>query len=325
MKINLHTHSNYSLDGEYSPEELIKIFKDNNYNIISITDHDTCEAYKHINKDNSIKIINGLEADAIVNNHTYDFLCYNFNLEEVYNFCKQKYETIEKRQTKIFNEVLNYNIDGLLLDDYFYQNTNIDYNDYKKYLIKHPNISLEEYRLNNVNNLVKAVYSKCKEKNIKLTNIDTYNIKKEYAHDAIFRMLDKEFLNKHNIKTIDDFYRQSTINNNFPLYIDMHIVWPDIKELLKIIHNNNGKVFLAHPYRYNKNINEVLKETKDYIDGIEICNNPNNKEEVEYLYNYAKDNNLLVSIGSDYHGNNRYNIDCKYITEEMINDILKWM
>lgn len=273
MKINLHTHSNYSLDGEYSPEELIKIFKDNNYNIISITDHDTCEAYKHINKDNSIKIINGLEADAIVNNHTYDFLCYNFNLEEVYNFCKQKYETIEKRQTKIFNELIN----------------------------------------------------KCKEKNIKLTNIDTYNIKKEYAHDAIFRMLDKDFLNKHNIKTIDDFYRQSTINNNFPLYIDMHIVWPDIKELLNIIHNNNGKVFLAHPYRYNKDINEVLKETKDYIDGIEIYNYPNNKEEVEYLYNYAKDNNLLVSIGSDYHGNNRYNIDCKYITEEIINDILKWI
>ena len=31
-----------------------------------------------------------------------------------------------------------------------------------------------------------------------------------------------------------------------------------------------------------------LDEVKDYVDGIEICNNPNSKEEVEFLYNYAK-------------------------------------
>ena len=48
MKINLHTHSNYSLDGKLDVEELIKIFEKNNFDIISITDHDTCEAYKHI-------------------------------------------------------------------------------------------------------------------------------------------------------------------------------------------------------------------------------------------------------------------------------------
>ncbi len=77
-------------------------------------------------------------------------------------------------------EVLNYNIDGLLFDDYFYQNTNIDYNDYKKYLIKHSNISLEEYRLNNVNNLVKTVYSKCKEKNIKFGISPDGNIDNNY-------------------------------------------------------------------------------------------------------------------------------------------------
>ena len=49
------------------------------------------------------------------------------------------------------------------------------------------------------------------------------------------------------------------------------------------------------------------------------------KEEVEYLYNYAKENNLLVSCGSDYHGNDGYSIECDYITEEMIKDILSWI
>ena len=273
MKINLHTHSNYSLDGEFDVQYLIEFLKKNDFDIISITDHDTCEAYKHIENETNINIITGIEADAIINNHTYDFLCYNFKFEEVYNYTKEKYETIDKRQLKIFNK--------------------------KK--------------------------KKAKDNNINLSNIDSYDSKKEYAHAALFRMLDKNFLEKYNIKSISDLYRTSTIDSSFPLYLDMHIVWPDIKELLEIIHNNNGKVFLAHPYRYNKNVIEVLEEVKDYVDGIEICNNPNNKEEVEFLYNYAKNNNLLVSCGSDYHGNNRYNIECEYLNDDMIKDILNWI
>ena len=273
MKINLHTHSNYSLDGEFDVQYLIEFLKKNDFDIISITDHDTCEAYKHIENETNINIITGVEADAIINNHTYDFLCYNFEFEEVYNYTKEKYETVDKRQLKIFN----------------------------------------------------ALVQKAKDNNINLSNIDSYDSKKEYAHAALFRMLDKNFLEKYNIKSISDLYRTSTIDSSFPLYIDMHIVWPDIKELLEIIHNNNGKVFLAHPYRYNKDVMEVLEEVKDYVDGIEICNNPNNKEEVEFLYNYAKNNNLLVSCGSDYHGNNRYNIECEYLNDDMIKDILNWI
>ena len=273
MKINLHTHSNYSLDGEFDVQYLIEFLKKNDFDIISITDHDTCEAYKHIENETNINIITGIEADAIINNHTYDFLCYNFEFEEVYNYTKEKYETVDKRQLKIFN----------------------------------------------------ALVQKAKDNNINLSNIDSYDSKKEYAHAALFRMLDKNFLEKYNIKSISDLYRTSTIDSSFPLYIDMHIVWPDIKELLEIIHNNNGKVFLAHPYRYNKDVMEVLEEVKDYVDGIEICNNPNNKEEVEFLYNYAKNNNLLVSCGSDYHGNNRYNIECEYLNDDMIKDILNWI
>lgn len=273
MKINLHIHSNYSLDGEYSVQYLIDYFKNNKFDIISITDHDTCEAYKHIEDDSDIKIVTGIEADAIVNNHTYDFLCYGFNLDEVYNYAKKKYGSIDKRQIMIFN----------------------------------------------------ALVQKSKKNNINLSNVDSYDSKKEYAHTAIFRMLDKAFLKKYNINTSSDLYRISTSDLSFPLYIDMHIVWPDIKELQNIIHKSNGKIFIAHPYRYNKDVIEVLDEVKDYIDGIEICNNPKNKEEVDFLYEYAKKNNLLVSCGSDYHGNNRYSLESNYLNNDMINDILNWL
>ncbi len=273
MKINLHTHSNNSLDGEFDVDQLIEFFEENKFDIISITDHDTCEAYKHINNNSNIKIVTGIEADAIVNNHTYDFLCYDFKLDEIYIYAKEKYESVDKRQTKIFN----------------------------------------------------ALVKKAKKNNINLTNVESYNSKEEYAHAAIFKMLDKNFLKKYNIQSSSDLYRVSTLDSNFPLYIDMHIVWPDIKELIEVIHNSNGKIFIAHPYRYNKDVLEVLEEVREYVDGIEICNNPNSKEEVDFLYKYAKDNNLLVSCGSDYHGNNRYSLDCEYLSEDMIKDILKWI
>lgn len=273
LKINLHTHSSYSLDGSFNVNELIEILKMKNFDVIAITDHNTCEAYKEINNTKGIKIITGLEADAIINDHTYDFLCYSFDLENVYKYASTKYKTVEKRQKIIFNNLLEL----------------------------------------------------CKRNEISLTNIDTYNPSEEYAHAAIYRMLNEDFLNKYNIKNISDLYRYSTLDKDFPLYIDMHIVWPDINELVNIIHSNNGKVFLAHPYKYNKPVMEVLEEIKNFVDGIEICNNPKDSTEVKFLYDYAKKNNLLVSCGSDYHGNDRYNIECNFLTEEMIQDILLWI
>lgn len=273
MKINLHTHSNFSLDGQYEVNELIELLKNNKYNIISITDHNSCECYKNINYKDNIKIITGMEADAIINDHTYDFLCYGFELDNVLKYAKEKYQTVEQRQQKIFDKLVEL----------------------------------------------------CKEKNIELTSKESYNPHKEYAHIAIYRMLNSNFLAKYNITRPGDLYRLGTIDKTFPLYIDMHLVWPDIKELKDIIHSNNGKIFLAHPYRYNKPISEVLEDVKGQVDGLEISNNPTSKEEVEYLYNYAKENNLLVSCGSDYHGNDGYSIECDYITEEMIKDILSWI
>ena len=45
--IDLHIHSNYS-DGTWNLEELLKNAELSKTNIISITDHDTVEAHKHL-------------------------------------------------------------------------------------------------------------------------------------------------------------------------------------------------------------------------------------------------------------------------------------
>jgi predicted metal-dependent phosphoesterase TrpH len=63
--IDLHTHTSYS-DGEYTPDELIKLAIDKGIGTLAITDHDTVKGIKSINPDDykEIKIIKGIELSA---------------------------------------------------------------------------------------------------------------------------------------------------------------------------------------------------------------------------------------------------------------------
>lgn len=63
--VDLHTHSNYS-DGELSPNELINLAISRGIEIMAITDHDTINGIKSVDKESysDIKIIDGIELSA---------------------------------------------------------------------------------------------------------------------------------------------------------------------------------------------------------------------------------------------------------------------
>lgn len=282
--INLHTHSKHSLDGNLDINEIINKCLENKITYMSITDHDNCDVYfdLDLNKINGTStLVYGMEADTVINNVTYDILCYGFELEKVSAWAKEQYGTIATRQMKIYNKLVD----------------------------------------------------KCKELDILLDETTPYDSKEEFAHAAVFRMLsttdkNKIFLDKYNITSVNDFYRLSTMDNSFPLYIDMKIVWPTIDVLSKIIHDNGGKLFLAHPYKYSKsdNIEILLDSCVPYIDGIEICNEPKNEKEVNYLYQYAAKKGLLICAGSDFHGSEKHNnVVVDYLDDEMKKEIISWI
>ena len=84
--IDLHTHTNYS-DGELSIDELIKLAIKKKIGVLGITDHDTLEGVKRIDRTNSmivdsgIKIINGIELTAKVptgKNHNIKIKIYHY-------------------------------------------------------------------------------------------------------------------------------------------------------------------------------------------------------------------------------------------------------
>jgi len=69
---------------------------------------------------------------------------------------------------------------------------------------------------------------------------------------------------------------------------------------IKLLKKYNAIVFLAHPKLIlNTNINELLNMN---FDGLEAIYFQNTEEENQHFLKLAKEHNLLVSCGSDFHG-----------------------
>ena len=86
--IDLHTHTNYS-DGVLSPYELIRLAIEKRVGILGITDHDTLDGIKQIDKTNSlivdsgIQIIDGVELSAKVSKGRMHILGYDIDINDV--------------------------------------------------------------------------------------------------------------------------------------------------------------------------------------------------------------------------------------------------
>ena len=85
--IDMHIHTTFS-DGEYTPDEVIKMAMDKGIGTIAITDHDSIMGIKSVDKSlyPDIEIVNGIELSAKVPKGTMHILGYGIDLEsEVLN------------------------------------------------------------------------------------------------------------------------------------------------------------------------------------------------------------------------------------------------
>ena len=87
--IDLHTHTCYS-DGSLTPYKLIRLAIEKRVGVLGITDHDTLEGIKSIDKsdplivDSGIQIINGIELSAKVLKGRMHILGYDIDINDVY-------------------------------------------------------------------------------------------------------------------------------------------------------------------------------------------------------------------------------------------------
>ena len=80
------------------------------------------------------------------------------------------------------------------------------------------------------------------------------------------------------------------------------VEYPDVREVLDLVHSAGGIAVLAHPYQYDSIdlMYDLVKEGR--LDGVEAIHPSQTEEQQQTLCQFAAENGLLVTGGSDFHG-----------------------
>lgn len=269
--IDLHMHTKYS-DGTDTLKELLTKCNEKNLEIISITDHNSCKSYYEMER---------------------------FNYKDLYKgniIVGCEFTTSYKGK---LIELLGYDFDYKKVEEYlnnYYTEERYQYNCLSIY--------------NSFMNRIKEIGF-----NYEIKDMSNKKFTSEFFERSIYNKIIKDEKNKEKLNedvwaNFGDFYRKGLTNPKSKLYINYGLYKPTIKDIINLVHNNGGKIFLAHPYQYKLDntiefINNLFDEYD--IDGIECFYTLFSKEETNNIKEFACSRNLLVSGGSDYHGTRKEN------------------
>ena len=271
--IDLHIHSIYS-DGSCSVIEILKQAENLKLKTISITDHETCEAYKELEKLNikdyyTGEIITGIELKAQYMDKIIDILGYNIDPSKMMQYLDECY-----------GELTREHIQEIQLEEFY------------KYA--------EEYKLK-----LRPIEELEWDKKRDWASIVFYNEIKKYEEN-------KEKLPEDLWESFSNFRKKYYKIKGKMFYINMSRYYPSLDKIIDMIHKADGLAFIAHIYEYssienkNEKLNKIIKEYN--IDGIECYYSTFADEQTQYLIEYCKRNDLLISGGSDYHGKSKKDI-----------------
>lgn len=269
--IDLHMHSKYSDDGEFTPTQLVEQCHEAGIRIMAIADHNSVKAIDEA-KEAAVKLnieyISAVEIDCTYKGINLHVLGYGIDyhdddfivLEE--NILNQEL-ACSKEKVKLTNE-LGFEVDLTALDN-LSDNGVYTGEMFGEVLLNDPRY-LEHPLLN------------------------------PYRNDG--SRSDNPYVNFY-----WDFYAQGK-----PCYT--RIIYPSLQETIALIKKHGGIVVLAHPGNNLKGQFEIFDEMVGIgIEGVEAFSNYHSFETVEYFYQTGKKHNILITCGSDYHGKTKPAID----------------
>lgn len=131
---------------------------------------------------------------------------------------------------------------------------------------------------------------------------------RKYTKGIINRVhICKALIDHGYIKSVSEGF-EKLIGDHCPAFVERKTV--SLFEAIEAVHKDGGIAIIAHPYEYDKlePIDDFLNEVKDVIDGIECFHPSANKKQQAHLVEFATNNNLMITGGSDFHGSNKPDI-----------------
>lgn len=285
--IDLHIHSKYSDDGEYTVREIMELGKQADIKYLSITDHNSVRALGEafeLSDEYGIKVISGVELDCTHQNKNLHLLGYNFDytypeflkIEE--NIERQERAAADKKIELIRGEL------GIEIDS--------------KEIIEASGGGIV------TGELIAEVL---------LTTKDSNELKALLPYLEGGDRADNPYVNFY-----WDYFSQGKA-----AYVPIEYI--TLSEAVDLIHRAGGKAVLAHPGQNLKDgfefINAIIKTG---IDGIEVYSSYHSRIDTEYFNKAAQANRLLVTCGSDFHGKTKPSIRlCGHRAGESTDKIVK--
>lgn len=252
-------------DGSDTVLEILKKAQNIGLEIISITDHDSVMAYYDLNKIDANKYFSGKIISGVEFTTTFD----GYTTEILGYGCDYK---------KINKALKN-----------FYTARHIE-KEHKKQMSQLSQI-ITKHNL----------------------TFDFKNKKNCLSYKTFFEELSRypenhKLVKNEILKSFGNFIRKGYANPKSDFYVDKTTAYLKFEDIIEIIHKAGGKAFLAHPFIYQFDdtktmLEKIFSSTK--LDGVECYYHSFTDEQTKLLLDFAKQKNLLICGGTDYHGDIR--------------------
>lgn len=268
--IDLHMHSKYSLDGEATVEEIISKCKVNNVDTFAITDHNSVQAVVEAMKLACEEGITCIPGIEIDCN----YLGVNFHLLAYgIDYKDEGFIRIEEEYLKMEKDISQLRI--LKINEMGF---NLDYN--QLVLEFNEGIIIPE-------DIAKILLND--------SDYDDIDMLKQYRPGG--NRSDNPYVNFY-----WDYFSQGK-----SCYVPEDL--PAVEDVIRIVKNAGGVTMIAHPgANFGKSHDKLLSLLELDIHGLEVFSTYHNEDQTKLYYDLAMEKKLLLSAGSDYHGENKPSI-----------------
>ncbi len=269
--IDLHMHSIYSDDGEFTPAKLVEKCAESGVKIMAIADHNSvkgiAEGLETAQK-KGIKYIPAVEIDCTYKDINLHVVGYGIDYQDPI------FEQIE-------NNVLEQELSS---------------SKEKIKLTKKLGFEIDEKRLGELSDNGVYTGEMFAELLLNDTRYLDHPMLKPYRDGG--DRGDNPYVNFY-----WDYYAQGK-----PCYTK--IEYPTLEEVVKIIHDHGGVAVLAHPGNNLKGQFEIFTEMVAVgLDGVEAFSSYHSPQTSDYFYQTGSKLGLLITCGSDYHGKTKPSIE----------------
>jgi len=269
--IDLHTHTRHS-DGTATVKDLLQAANKSGISILSITDHNTVDAYAQLSKCRdafSGRILCGVELATVHQNELIEILGYGIDVDSMQPLIAASYLSFREKQIREATlDVKALLRSGATLSDAFVK-----------------------AMLDSPEQLFDPDHETCRPSLLRELQ--------RYPENASF------FESRAEFEQIDPnrFSRKYLFNPKSRIFSDQSSLYPSPTETVDMIHQCGGLAFLAHPYVYGA---EFTARPEDWfslgIDGVECLYGTFSTEEQQALVALCDRRKTYKSGGSDFHG-----------------------